>query len=143
MARKHGFSVNVWTVNDAENMGKVLDLGIDQLTTDYPDIARRVLSEKNIPELIRQHALKPAKTARQKKLKKHLSAGDYVLCYAGGSQSKFYDIDWMKDLVTYTDRDGKEHWLFDGFLSRLIYRFGRFIICRKSLRLRLPMARRI
>ena len=23
MARKHGFSVNVWTVNDAENMGKV------------------------------------------------------------------------------------------------------------------------
>lgn len=123
-ARKHGFSVNVWTVNDAENMGKVLDMGIDYLTTDHPDIARNILSEKNIPELHRQQGQKDVKAVRQKKLKKHLSAGDYVLCYAGGAQSKFYDMDWMKDLVTYTDREGKEHWLFDGFLFLQIMDHG-------------------
>ena len=69
-ARKHGFSVNVWTVNDAENMGKVLDMGIDYLTTDHPDIARNILSEKNIPELHRQQGQKDVKAVRQKKLKK-------------------------------------------------------------------------
>lgn len=123
MARQHGFSVNVWTVNDTENMEKVLNLGIDCLTTDHPDVARRVLEENNIPELQQpwrhKEAVKP-----HKKLKKQLSAGDYVLCYAGGTQSKFYDKDWMKDLVTYTDRDGKEHWLFDGFLFLQIMDHG-------------------
>ena len=77
-----------------QNMGKVLDLGIDQLTTDHPDIARRVLSEKNIPELIRQHALKPAKTARQKKLKKHLSAVGLILCRLFKPISNLFDKDF-------------------------------------------------
>lgn len=55
--------------------------------------------------------------AREPKRLKPLVAGDYVLVYAGGGkESRFYDEDWMQGLVSYVDRDGQEHWLFDGFL---------------------------
>ena len=89
MARQHGFSVNVWTVNDAENMEKVLELGIDYLTTDHPDVARKVLEENNIPELLQPWRPKEA-VGPHKKLKKQLSAGDYVLCYAGKKRPVFW-----------------------------------------------------
>ncbi|MCM1178479.1 MAG: DUF4855 domain-containing protein [Bacteroides sp.] len=116
-AREHGFSVNTWTVNKAEDMRRVLALGIDQLTTDCPDVARKVLSEDGVPELLPGEMKHPEALPAKKdpKLKK-LSASDYVLVYAGGGHSKYYDEDWMQELVSYVDRDGKEHWLFDGFL---------------------------
>lgn len=39
-----------------------------------------------------------------------------VLIYAGGARNRNWSVDRMKDYVSYTDRDGKAHWLFDGFL---------------------------
>lgn len=51
-ARENGFSVNAWTVNETEDMKNVLAVGIDQLTTDCPDVARKVMAEAGIPELL-------------------------------------------------------------------------------------------
>jgi len=47
-ARSLGLKVLVWTVNDAATMNRVLDLGIDGLITDHPDIARKVLAGRGI-----------------------------------------------------------------------------------------------
>lgn len=115
-ARNHGFSVNTWTVNRPDDMRAVLALSVDQLTTDEPVLARQVLAECGIRERLRQEDGKRTVAGKPRKLKKRLAAGDYVLCYAGGEQARYYDTKWMKDFVTYTDREGREHWLFDGFL---------------------------
>lgn len=122
-ARKHGFSVNTWTVNEAKDMAEALALGIDQLTTDEPALAREVLAGKGVRELLRKDEARPV-AKKERKLRKRITAGDYVLCYAGGEQAKYYDEEWMKDFVTYTDRDGIERWLFDGFLFLQIKDFG-------------------
>jgi glycerophosphoryl diester phosphodiesterase len=42
-AHAAGLRVGVWTVNAEADMGRMLDLGVDVLTTDRPDLARRVL----------------------------------------------------------------------------------------------------
>lgn len=42
-ARGGGIAVGVWTVNDEAAMRRAIDLGVDVLTTDRPDLARRVL----------------------------------------------------------------------------------------------------
>ncbi len=42
-ARAAGVRVGVWTVNDEKAMRHAVDLGVDVLTTDRPDLARRVL----------------------------------------------------------------------------------------------------
>lgn len=47
-AQTLGLKVLVWTVNDAATMNRMLDLGIDGLITDRPDIAREVLRERRI-----------------------------------------------------------------------------------------------
>ena len=47
-ARECGMSVNVWTVNNPDDMRKAIDTGIDQLTTDEPMKAREVLGEKEV-----------------------------------------------------------------------------------------------
>ncbi len=47
-AQALGLKVLVWTVNDATTMNRMLDLGIDGLITDRPDIARAVLRERRI-----------------------------------------------------------------------------------------------
>ena len=36
MARRNGMSVNAWTVNREEDMVRMMKMGVDQLTTDYP-----------------------------------------------------------------------------------------------------------
>lgn len=38
--------VNVWTVNDSEDMKRLYKIGIDGIITDDPQLARRVLEEK-------------------------------------------------------------------------------------------------
>ncbi len=43
-----GLKVLVWTVNDAPSMGRLIDLGIDGLITDRPDIGLAVLRERGI-----------------------------------------------------------------------------------------------
>jgi len=47
-AQSLGLKVLVWTVNDAATMGRMIDLGVDGLITDRPDIARKVLADRNI-----------------------------------------------------------------------------------------------
>ena len=43
MARKNGMSVNTWTVNKEEDMVRMIKLGVDQITTDYPLELRALL----------------------------------------------------------------------------------------------------
>ncbi len=41
-----GKQIHVWTVNDAARMSRLIDLGVDNLITDDPALARRVLEER-------------------------------------------------------------------------------------------------
>lgn len=45
-ARRHGIEVHVWTVDDPEAMGELLDAGIDGLVTDRPDLLRDALARR-------------------------------------------------------------------------------------------------
>ncbi len=47
-AQALGLKVLVWTVNDAATMERLIELGIDGLITDRPDIARGVLDSRGI-----------------------------------------------------------------------------------------------
>ena len=47
-AHARNIQVIPWPVNEAETMRKLLDLGVDGLITDYPDLAIEVLSENEI-----------------------------------------------------------------------------------------------
>ena len=47
-AQSLGLKVLVWTINDAPTMERMLDLGVDGLITDRPDIARKVLGARGI-----------------------------------------------------------------------------------------------
>lgn len=49
-AKDLGMSVNVWTINKPEEMKFFYDLGVDQLTTDQPLIARETLKQNGIKE---------------------------------------------------------------------------------------------
>ena len=42
-AHKLGMVVNTWTVNKEEDMRKLLELGVDQLTTNEPELAAKVI----------------------------------------------------------------------------------------------------
>jgi glycerophosphoryl diester phosphodiesterase len=43
-----GLRVLAWTVNDAPTMARMIDLGVDGLITDRPDIASKVLAQRGI-----------------------------------------------------------------------------------------------
>ncbi len=47
-AKDLGLQVLVWTVNDPALMRRMLDLGVDGLITDRPDLAQQVLRERGI-----------------------------------------------------------------------------------------------
>tara|TARA_R100000935_G_C2838041_1_gene169298 strand:+ start:642 stop:1328 length:687 start_codon:yes stop_codon:yes gene_type:complete len=36
-AHNEGFNVNVWTVNDVEDIARMIDFGVDGIISDYPD----------------------------------------------------------------------------------------------------------
>ncbi|WP_461029729.1 glycerophosphodiester phosphodiesterase family protein, partial [Streptomyces sparsus] len=45
-AHRRGLQVHVWTVNDAEQMRELLDLGVDGIMTDHIELLRQVLVER-------------------------------------------------------------------------------------------------
>jgi glycerophosphoryl diester phosphodiesterase len=45
-ARQRGIEVHVWTVDDPAQMHELLDLGVDGLMTDRPDVLKKVLRER-------------------------------------------------------------------------------------------------
>ena len=47
-AQSLGLKVVAWTVNDPAAMARMIDIGVDGLITDRPDIARRVLEERKL-----------------------------------------------------------------------------------------------
>jgi glycerophosphoryl diester phosphodiesterase len=48
-AKALGLQVIPWTVNNPENMSRLIDWGVDGLITDYPDRARQVMAAKGLP----------------------------------------------------------------------------------------------
>jgi glycerophosphoryl diester phosphodiesterase len=44
-----GLGVVPWTVNDPEQMARLIDLGVDGLITDRPDVLRDVMRERGLP----------------------------------------------------------------------------------------------
>ena len=42
-AHKRGIAVHVWTIDDAMEMERLLDLGVDGIMTDRPAVLRAVL----------------------------------------------------------------------------------------------------
>lgn len=49
-AHRYGIRVHVWTVNDAPTMERLLDLGVDGIVTDEPDLLKAVLARRGIWE---------------------------------------------------------------------------------------------
>ena len=43
-AHQHGTVVHAWTINDADEMRRLLDLGVDGLITDHPERLRDLLA---------------------------------------------------------------------------------------------------
>ena len=43
-ARRKGYQVNVWTVNEEEEMRRMIDLGVNAIITDHPDRLRDLLA---------------------------------------------------------------------------------------------------
>ena len=48
-AHRLGLRVVPWTVNQPEEMAALIELGVDGLISDRPDLARRVMGEKHLP----------------------------------------------------------------------------------------------
>ncbi|MBB5931647.1 glycerophosphodiester phosphodiesterase [Streptomyces echinatus] len=48
VAHARGLQVHVWTVNEAERMHRLLDLGVDGIMTDHIDTLRKVMEERGV-----------------------------------------------------------------------------------------------
>lgn len=46
VAHRHGVAVHIWTIDDAAEMHRLLDLGVDGIMTDRPAVLRQVLEER-------------------------------------------------------------------------------------------------
>ncbi len=43
---RHGVAVHIWTVNDADDMQRLLDWGVDGIVTDRPDLLADILTDR-------------------------------------------------------------------------------------------------
>nr|WP_157062805.1 glycerophosphodiester phosphodiesterase family protein [Actinopolyspora mortivallis] len=69
LARRWGTEVHVWTVDEAEEMARLLDLGVDGVLTDRPDVLRELLrSRGQWPETREDFPGVPASTAEKSKV---------------------------------------------------------------------------
>ncbi len=48
-AHNLGLLVKVWTVNERADMSRLIDMDVDGIITDYPDVLRAVLSDRDMP----------------------------------------------------------------------------------------------
>ena len=48
-AKKHDLRVVVWTVNEREDIDRMLDIGVDGIISDYPDRVREALEARQLP----------------------------------------------------------------------------------------------
>ena len=46
-AHELGMIVNAWTVNNEEDIRRMLELGVDHITTNEPELAQRIISDFN------------------------------------------------------------------------------------------------
>ena len=68
------------------------------------------------PEVELPHEVPPVEVDPKPKEELH-PVSDMVLIYAGGAHRNVtWNRQYLKPYVTFTDEDGTEHWLFDGFL---------------------------
>ena len=47
-AQKESMLVHVWTIDDEEQMYKLIDLGVDGLMTDKPTVLKRALTKRGL-----------------------------------------------------------------------------------------------
>ena len=47
-AHREGLAIHVWTIDDATEMNRLLDLGVDGLMSDYPDRLRATVLERQL-----------------------------------------------------------------------------------------------
>lgn len=48
VAHRHGIVVHVWTIDDPDEMRRLLDIGVDGIMTDRPAVVREVFEERGI-----------------------------------------------------------------------------------------------
>lgn len=53
-AHAGGMQVHIWTINDPEEMHRLLDLGVDGIITDRPDLLNNVLAERKVSKGVQQ-----------------------------------------------------------------------------------------
>jgi glycerophosphoryl diester phosphodiesterase len=44
-AHQHGFSLWTWTVNQPDDMRRMIEMGVDAIMTDHADVLRGVVDE--------------------------------------------------------------------------------------------------
>lgn len=47
-AREHGIAVHVWTIDDRDEMARLLDLGVDGIMSDRPSVLAELLAERGL-----------------------------------------------------------------------------------------------